>query len=156
MMVIVLYGRFIDGESVGSLAQGFLWLGKTGRYDGLCWWVMELKDWRSEHMLHSSGLRPAFAICGFSSAVCLTPTERQHRTDTAYRHVGSSRWGIAHTQNTHIHTENEKKQSLLAGLSEEKLGLQGGQLSADSASPPLCDSLGSLLNQGLAVCLFGW
>jgi len=74
----------------------------------------------------SIGIRSAFAMCGLSSAVCLTVRARQHSTDAAYRHVASSRQGIAPTQNMHIHTKRKKKQSfLLAGLSEEKDGLAG-------------------------------
>lgn len=55
----------------------------------------------------------AFAMCGLSSAVCLTPSVKQHRTDAAYRHVGSSRRGIAH--NTQ-HTERKR------GEAESSLG----------------------------------
>lgn len=138
------------GDSVSSLAHGFLWLGRTGSHDvGYGGGV--------EHMLLSAGLRRAFAMCGLPSAVCLTPRERSttgwmRPTDTWAAAGGGS---LTRTHNTH--TESKEKLSLLlAGLSEEKeLGLQGGQLSVDSASPPLCGSLGSLLNQGLAVCLFG-
>lgn len=64
--------------------------------------------------------------------------------DVAYRHVGSSQRGIAHTLKTHTHShrkQGEAETSLGRAMRGKKLGLQGGQLSADSASPPLSVTL---------------
>lgn len=164
-MLILLYGlcevrnTVIDGESVSSLAHGFLRLGRIGSY--VCiWWV---GGWNTKALsICSSALGSGLPLpCVGSPLLSVWHWESQHRTDAAYRHVGSSRQGIAPTRNIHNHTEKQGKAEsslgrTIRGEKKKKLGSQGGQLSADSASPPLCDSLGSLLNQGLAVCLFGW
>lgn len=153
--------RVIDGDPVSSLARGFLRLGRIGSHDAgcvcVCVWLVGGGLKHSEHMLLSAGHRLAFAVRALSSAVCLTPRARQHRTDAACRHVGSSRQGVAPTRGMHIHTKTQGEAEFFAwqGYQRKELGLQGGQLSADSAFPPLCYSLGSLLNQGLAVFLFG-
>lgn len=132
--MLLLYGlyevqnRVIDGRSVSSLAHGFLRLGRIGSHDmGYVWLVRGggeggMKDWSSEHMLLSAGLRRAFAMCGLSSAVCLTPRERcstgwTQPTDTWAAAGGGS---LTDTHTAHIHTINKEKLSLLlAGLSEE-------------------------------------
>lgn len=111
----------------------------------------------SEHMLLYVGIRPVFAMRGLSSAVCLMHGVRPHSVDAAYRHVGSSRRGsLPHTACTFTRHTRRSRAFSWQGYQRKKMGLQGGRLSADSAFPPSCDSLGSLLNQGLAVCLFGW
>lgn len=68
----------------------------------------------------------------------------------------AGRGSLPHTACTF--TQNTRKSQAFPwqGYKRKKMGLQGGQLSADSTFPPLCYSPGSLLNQGLAVCLFGW
>lgn len=74
----------------------------------------------SEHMLHSAGPRRAFAMCGLSSAVCLTSRERHSLQTRGQQPAGDRSLTHTHTY-THICTENKEKLSLLlAGLSEEK------------------------------------
>ena len=115
-MASEVQNRVIDGEYVSTLAHGFLWLGRIGSHDVGCVWLLGregLRDSSSEHMLLNTTLKPAFAMCGLSTAVCLTPREMQPGTDAAFRHVGSSRREIAHIGNTHAHThshtENEER-----------------------------------------------
>lgn len=164
MMLILLYSlcevrnTVIDGESVSSLAHGFPRLGRIGSY--VCiGGVGGLKHWSPEHMLLSTGLRPAFAMCGISSAVCLTPRAAAQDGRSLQTRGQQPAGDRSYTQHSRSHKKQGKAESSLGRAirgKKKEPGSQGGQLSADSTSPPLCDSLGSLLNRGLAVCLFGW
>lgn len=120
------------------------------------WGAETLKPWAyaPQHRAQACLCHVWDLLCSLSDTERVS-TGRMQPTDTW---AAAGRGSLLLATFTITQKNKEKLSLLLAGLSEEKkkLGSQGGQLSADSASPPLCDSLGSLLNQGLAVCLFGW